>query len=88
MMIPRTGVHDGDGVGDGVTACTPFGFAATGCVIVFEHEDGGPTIPTTGATRDTETTTATERGVAPGRQRPGAACASNGLACPIAFVAA
>jgi hypothetical protein len=26
----------------GVTACTPFGFATTGCVIVFEHEDGRP----------------------------------------------
>jgi hypothetical protein len=26
----------------GVTACTPFGFAASGCVIVFEHEDGRP----------------------------------------------
>jgi hypothetical protein len=24
----------------GVTACTPFGVAASGCVIVFEHEDG------------------------------------------------
>src|SRR2546426_826250 len=26
----------------GTTACTPFGFAASGCVIVFEHEDAKP----------------------------------------------
>lgn len=26
----------------GTTACTPFGFAASGCVIVFEHEDVKP----------------------------------------------
>ena len=26
----------------GTTACTPFGFGASGCVIVFEHEGGKP----------------------------------------------
>ena len=40
--FPANRVFTGVPASAGTTACTPFGVAASGCVIVYEHEDGKP----------------------------------------------
>ena len=40
--FPVNRVFTGVPASAGTTACTPFGVAASGCVIVYEHEDGKP----------------------------------------------